>query len=263
MEQIQAASYDQKAGGMKGGSGILPAFAFLLAGSASAQTPRYRPLPVEEIAATAVVAGVAVVERVSVRKDPSVNAVYTDATLRFEDVWKGEPPPAFVLTRYGGVYGNEKAFSPGWDYDVKPGERIVVFATPFRDGTWTLKGSRQGLFRVEGSPPRARRDLGGIPGDGPEPPTLADLKRRVFAALGREAPVEPAAPPPAAAPGGTKAPDAEAAPRAPEGHAPARAAREPLGGNRWILVLIVIVGLVCTGVAWAASKSRRSDAASG
>lgn len=160
-----------------------------------------RVLPVEEMARKAEVAGVATVQDSRSRHDPRTGFIYTDHSLKFEEVWKGSPSDPFILTQAGGQVGDQRAAIAGHHFTFRPGERIVVFAVPSHLGNHVLIGIRQGLYRVEGDPaePRVRRDTEARSGM-----TLAELREEVARALGRPRGVEPA--PKAPAPSGTPPP---------------------------------------------------------
>lgn len=211
------------------------------------QVPPHRPLPVEELARTSALAGVAVVERLVTFRDPENQAIYTDAHLFIEDLWKGGPASEIRLRQYGGRLGDRAAALPDWGYTLQKGERIAFFAVPFRGGSYTLKGSRQGLYRISGAPtPVAERDLYAGRSGFEEPVALEALKRRVLAALGGEAPTPsvPEVPPPAPSPipGGSTPPVAPFGDEEPA-RGSSRAVREPYAFPRWILLVLAAAGL--------------------
>jgi hypothetical protein len=152
--------------------------------------PRGRVLPVEEMAGKTAVAGVAVVQGSSVRRDDRNGMIYTDYRLRFTEVWKGDPGPDFVLMKAGGQIGDRATAIAGQDYVLEPGESIVVFASASGLGHHTVMGLRQGLYRVGAGPerPLLRESEKGTAA--PSIP-LRELKEQVFKALGKEIPAEP------------------------------------------------------------------------
>jgi hypothetical protein len=188
-----------------------------------------RILPVEEMARKADVIGVATVDSARAHEEPRTGFINTDFHLTFSEVWKGEAGPAFILMKPGGEVPGRKAAVPGQEFDLKPGEKIVVFATPSSLGNHVVMGLRQGLYRVGSgeNPPLYR--ISEFPyGPGKESRlTLGDLRNEVYTALGKpvesrpapKAPETPGAPPekkaesPAPAPSpektaGTQAPPA-------------------------------------------------------
>ena len=243
-------------------SGVGVLTAAVVAACASLQVPRHRPIPVPELATTSVLAGVAVVDRVSTLRDPENQFIYTDAHLRFEELWKGQASTEIRLRQYGGRLEDRAAGIPGWGYTLKPGERVVVFAVPFRDGTFTLKGSRQGLYRISDSrPPTAVRDLYvGHPGR-ERTLTLEELKRDVYAALGRDvhAPSHGTGPGNAAPPGGKPPEDrAEAPPADPV----AGGAAEPGSRDRtahWTMLALVLAGLAAVALTMRMSRAKNME----
>lgn len=141
-----------------------------------------RVLPVEEMARKADVAGVATVQNSRSRHDPRTGFIYTDHSLKFEEVWKGSPSEPFILTQAGGQVGDQRAAIAGHHFTFRTGERIVVFAALSSLGNHVLVGLRQGLYRVEeGKPePRVRRDM-----EARSSLTLAELREAVARAIGR------------------------------------------------------------------------------
>lgn len=210
---------------------ILPlaaAWAALLASGAS----QARTLPVEEMARDADVVGVATVQGSQSRHDPRTGFIYTDHTLKFEEVWKGSPSDPFILMQAGGQVGDQRAAIAGHHFTFRPGERIVVFASPSRLGHHVLIGIRQGLYRIEeGKPhPRVRRDT-----EARSSMTLAELRAAVARALGKspDNPPEPAPPPKAPSSGPPAAPAAGTAPQSGGPPvAPAPSPSPPASGRR-------------------------------
>lgn len=244
-------------------SGVGVLTAAVVAVSAPLQVPRHRPIPVPELATTSALAGVAVVDRVSTLRDPENQFIYTDAHLRFEELWKGQAAPEIRLRQYGGRLEDRAAGIPGWGYALKPGERVVVFVVPFRDGTFTLKGSRQGLYRISDSrPPTAVRDLYvGHPGR-ERTLTLEELKRDVYAALGRgvDAPSHATGAGNAVAPGEKPAEDRAEAPSGEP--AQAAGAAEPRGRDRtvrWTMLALVLAGLAAVALTMRMSRAKDTE----
>lgn len=183
-----------------------------------------RVLPVEEMARKADVVGVATVQNSRSRHDPRTGFIYTDHTLRFEEVWKGTPSTPFILMQAGGQVGDQRAALPGHHFTFQPGERIVVFAVPSSLGNHVLVGLRQGLYRVEDAQPepRVRRDT-----EARSSRTLAQLREEVARVIGRPSEgAPPPTPPPGtespASPGAEPPPPAGRPPSAPGPPAPSR-----------------------------------------
>ena len=157
-----------------------------------AQEP-HRALSVEELAAASPYSGVAVVERVDVRSDPSTGAIYTDARLRVRETWAAPFPAEVVLTQVGGTLDGRRSAAVGWNYTLTPGRTIAFFCKAWKGPYFAVTGMRQGLFHLDGDRATWEMDRGTIP--------LAELRARAGRTLGRElapAPPEEAAPRPAA-----------------------------------------------------------------
>lgn len=209
-----------------------------------------RVVPVEEMAHKAAVIGLAEVQGSSVRRDPANGMIYTDYRLRFSDVWKGQPFAPFVLSKAGGRIGDDVAATPDHDYDLRPGETVVVFASAWGRGHM-LYALRQSLYRVGDGPGRPLRRES----ERHAPPIpLRTLKEKVFRTLGRPLPPEEAPPqkkasttPPAGEPSAT----AEPAP-GPTSPAP--------DGRPWFLpwAFGIAALLIVIGFAWLRRQNARA-----
>jgi hypothetical protein len=155
------------------------------------ESPQGRVLSIEEMAAKSAVAGLAVVQSASARRDDRNGMIYTDYRLRFSEVWKGTPGDDFILMKAGGQIGDRATAIGGQDYTLQAGEHIVVFASPSSLGNHTVMGLRQGLYRVgEGSDrPLLRESERGASSAAPIP--LQRFKEHVFKALGKTMPEAP------------------------------------------------------------------------
>jgi len=167
-------------------------FAFFLgipalqAGVLLAQTAG-RPLPVEEMAQSAQVIGVATVRSAQTRKDVATGLICTDFTLAFAEVWKGSPSDPFILVKAGGTLGGQTSAIVGREYKLEVGESLVLFATRSLKETYAVIGLRQGLYRMgEGADPLLFRvsDYPGGPGPGSNL-RLGSLREQVFGILSR------------------------------------------------------------------------------
>ncbi len=154
--------------------------------------PQDRRLPLEELAASSPVAGVAEVVRIDVRRDPDTGAIYTDAHLRIREAWSAACPAAAVLTQVGGELDGHRSALPGGNWTLAAGESIVLFAKPWKGPYVAVTGRRQGLGRIDA---RGRvtwdldRDV-----DAPRP-SLDEIRTQVGKALGRSLVVPPATAP--------------------------------------------------------------------
>jgi hypothetical protein len=155
------------------------------AGSASAQN--VRPLPVDDMSRQAQVIGVATVVSAIPHVEPRNGFVYTDFRLNFSEVWKGDAGPAFILTKPGGTVGTNKGSVPGHEYVLKPGEQIVVFATPSDLGNHVPIGIHQGLYRIGKDEASSLYRVTQFPfGPGKTSSlTLQSLKDEVYRSLGK------------------------------------------------------------------------------
>lgn len=200
---------------------------------ALAQEP-HRPLSIEEMAAASPFSGVAVVERIDVRHDPSTGAAYTDARLRIRETWGAPFPPEVVLTQVGGTLDGRRSAAVGWNYTLSPGAVIAIFCKHWKGPYFSATGMRQGVLHVEQE--RAIRDMDRSPDGGPRPSLpLAELRARVGRTLGRE--LLPAAPTRRA-----EAPSAEEAGEAPPPPpAPRSPARESASRLFWALAAALIL----------------------
>jgi hypothetical protein len=201
-----------------------------------------RVIPVDEMARKADVAGVATVQDSRSRHDPRTGFIYTDHSLKFEEVWKGSPSDPFILTQAGGQVGDQRAAIAGHHFTFRPGERIVVFAVPSHLGNHVLIGIRQGLYRVEEDKPepRVRRDTEARSGM-----TLAELREEVARVLGRDSGGDPAPRPPAPSgtprpPGSESAPQAERPPSRPPHTAPPATPEEGLPSSALAAAALIL-----------------------
>ncbi len=163
------------------------------------------------------VAGVAVVQGSSARRDDRNGMIYTDYRLRFTDVWKGSPGDGFILMKAGGQIGDRATAIAGQDYALAPGERIVVFASASSLGHHTILGLRQGLYRVGPGPDHRLQRESEKETASASSLTLAQLKGQVFQALGKAVPetrtAEAVEPPETAVPAEVRPGIAEVAPQ--------------------------------------------------
>ena len=232
---------------------VVAAWASLLA----PPSPQVRPLPVEEMAREAAVAGVATVQSSRSRHDPRTGFIYTDHSLRFEEIWKGSPGSPFLLTQAGGQVGDLRAAIAGHHFTFRPGERIVIFATLSHLGHYTLIGIRQGLYRIEEEQPtpRVRRDT-----EARSAMTLAELREAVARALGKpldNAP-EPAAPMSPRPSGPPDSPATETAPASPAPAAEPRTHPSSSTSNSWTPALAAATVLLAAGAALVLGFRKRS-----
>lgn len=232
----------------------------ILAAMASFPQPRLAPLAVDEMARRADVAGTAVVLRVAPRMDPGNGMIYTDAFLRFTEVWKGRPEGEFLLTRAGGTLGETTVSAVGFDYTLEPGQEIAVFAVPSAEaGGHVVVGMNQGLFRVGPAPERLLWRPSGPAAGKPSGLSLENLRGQVFRALGRaEEPPAPrgeAGPTPGPLPGAGTSP--EAAPGAAGRTAPEGQARRTPAP--WMAATALAALLAAFGLALLARKRRPSS----
>jgi len=165
---------------------------------ASAQ--KSRPLAVEEMSGTADVIGVATVRSIASRLESRTGMICTDYTLSFSEVWKGEAGPEFLLVRMGGRLGQDSVTLPGFEFDLRTGEELVVFAYPSKLGNHVTVGLHQGLYRVGQGPDRPLFRVSEFPLSAGQTSTLTlqGLKDQVWRALGRpteQLRVRPLAPP--------------------------------------------------------------------
>lgn len=162
--------------------------------------PPHRPIAPEELARTSAVVGVASVLRSETRRDADSGGIFTDYRVTFHEVWKGVPGADFVLTQYGGTIDGRSAAIPGWTYALRPGEKFVLFAAPFK-GRHTVVGMRQGLFRIPpADPSRVVKDTEtALPERHRTVTSFDELKRAVYVSTGRTPPGPSTAPAPAGA----------------------------------------------------------------
>jgi hypothetical protein len=147
---------------------------------------RLIPISIEEMTRRAEVAGEAVVRNVVTRVDPANGMIYTDAFLRFSEVWKGRVDGDVCLTQAGGTIGRTTVAAVGFNYVLEPGQEIVVFAAPSREGRFVTIGMIQGLYRVDPGPERfITRESEKNLRDSSGALTVKQLRARVFRLLGR------------------------------------------------------------------------------
>jgi len=116
--------------------------------AATAQETPATALTVEQMFLEADVVGRIRIGDVRIGLDPENGMIYTDARGEFLELWKGNPPADFTLTRFGGKLGSQRASIPGGDFELESGEELVIFATPFRQNRYFILGLRQGLYRM-------------------------------------------------------------------------------------------------------------------
>lgn len=220
--------------------------------TSSAAWAQGRVLPVEEMTRKADVIGVATIESSNVHNEPRTGFINTDLRLSFSEVWKGDASPAFILVKAGGEVDGKKAAIPGQEYEVRLGEKIVVFATPSKLGNHVVIGLRQGLYRVGGgeNPPLFR--VSDFPwGRGSTSSlTLDELRDQVFTLLGKPTPPKAAPKPVAPAPPPTeKMPEGTPAVPPTDNIASPHAAPAPVNmSDRWIGALFIGLALVVLAV---------------
>jgi hypothetical protein len=217
----------------------------------------HRPLSVEQLAAASSFAGVAVVDRIDIRRDADTGANYTDVRLRVLETWSGSLPPGGLLTQVGGTVDGRRSAVAGWNYRVEPGERIVLFAKPWKGPYVVVAGLRQGLAHVDDGG-RVTWDLDrrtdGTVEPGAERPLLEALRQRVAQALGR-APAELGRPSPA--PSATPDSPGAAAPTAP------RPPPKETGKNRAGVPFFLAAGLFAAIALALRLARRRANGGSG
>jgi hypothetical protein len=228
----------------------LAALAWALAGL---QEP-HRPLSVEEMAATSGFAGVARVDRLTVRRDPENGGIYTDVHLSVLETWAGGLPAGATLTQLGGELDGLRSAVAGWNYRVAPGETIVLFAKAWKGPYVVVTGRRLGLGHVDAGG-RVVWDMdrgadGSALPDAPRP-ALDEIRDRVRKAVGRPTPA-PAGPVPAPA---TSPAPAAADPQAPG--SPSRPA-EPRSPGRQGAIFFTL-GALCVLAAIAVRALRRKS----
>ena len=205
---------------------------------------RIVPISVEDLSRKAEVVGVATVQSVRAREDRENGMIYTEAVLRFSEVWKGPRVEEFVLSQAGGAVGNQAVVAVGFNYRLGVGEEIVVFAVPSRGNSFTLVGMTQGLFRVGASPdkPLTRESERGRPKEG-GPLRLADLRSQVSRAIGSAAPpAEPRENPAARTTGeATRTSSPEARTPTPPPHSPVEEPRRSSGAAGIALGFVAVV----------------------
>jgi hypothetical protein len=242
------------------GAGRIPVFLVLshlllspaLLGQEGAMTPQAMAPQVDVI-------GVATVTAQSARIDPRNNMIYTDYTLNFTDVWKGDPENPFILMKAGGQVGDRAVQIAGRNFQLATGQSIVVFAAPSSLGNHVVLGIDQGLYQIREGAPRTVTRMG-VSRQPVASLALSALKEQVFRALGKSVtapPSDPSASPEAPlkstrSPSGT-APETPAVPSPPDrprGDTPAGPPKESLG--LFAVVLLLVLGVA----AYARFRSR-------
>jgi len=162
---------------------------FIVAGAVCSGTAvaavQQTPISIDDLAAKASVAGVASVQSIVPRVNPANNMVYTDFVLKFSDVWKGEPGDPFPLTRTGGKVGDRTVSLPGYEFNLKVGEPIAVFASDNHLGDHVIIGIHQGVFRIEPGSENFVHRVNEARFERQAPMTLLSLREQVFRATGR------------------------------------------------------------------------------
>lgn len=175
-----------------------------------------RPLPLEEMAATSPIAGVAEVVGLDVRRDPETGGIYTDARLRFLETWSASCPAELVLTQLGGELDGHRSAIAGWNWTLAPGETVVLFAKPWKGPYAVVTGRRLGLGHVDA---QGRVTWDQERGSEAPRPSLEEVRTITGKALGRTLAAPKTSPVPAspseAAKEGVAVPPAAPSPRAP------------------------------------------------
>ncbi len=231
----------------------IPGVALALFLTSTAAWAQGRVLPVSEMTQKADVIGVATVDSAIAHNEPRTGFINTDLHLTFSEVWKGEATPGFVLIKPGGEVDGKKAAIPGHEFDMKPGEKVVVFATPSNLGNHVIMGLRQGLYRVApGENPPLFRVSEYPHGLGTTSTlTLQDLTDQVYTALGKPVESKPKSTEPAS-PAPEKKTEAPAPPAPSQNIASPQATTAAAGesSQRWIggivicLILAVLAGVI-------------------
>ena len=242
---------------LNGAMGREYAVLLVLAGLCAWATPahaalqsRGRVLPVDEMVRQADVVGVATVQSASPRLETRTGVVCTDFRLRFTDVWKGDPGNEFTLVKPGGEIQGQKTSVPGHEFILKPGDPVVVFASPSKLGNHNVIGLRQGLYRIGpgADQPLYRVSEHPLQAGASSPLKLQALKDEVSRALGRAdepstTPTPSSLPALAERPPETPAAQIPAAPATNVALPPPSASSRTWGGLM-IVALCLLVGIV-------------------
>ena len=204
--------------------------------------------PVEQMISDAAIAGVATVQSITARVNPTNNMIYTDHVLKFSDVWKGDPADPFILTKVAGQVGGRTVAIPGHEFKLYVGESIAVFAMKNQFGDYVSLGSHEGVFRIDPSDNNLVHRVIEPKSERLHPMTLRAIREKVFTALGRPwtEPPKLIAPPKTSKPFGAAAPDPAVAPSLPSTPQSPSGAAEPHGNPAWVIVagLLILAALV-------------------
>ncbi|MBV8880401.1 MAG: hypothetical protein JO332_10585 [Planctomycetaceae bacterium] len=153
---------------------------------------------VEQMTTMADLIAVGTVSKIDVRENPQNRMIYTFYTLELGEVWKGTPVLPAEIMQAGGTLNGITAKIAEYDYKLRLGQTMVLFALRSPENAYIVIGLREGLYTVGAGPEyRLQRLTEFRPRPGSDK-TLAGLKREVCTILGR--PYEPpslrAAPPP-------------------------------------------------------------------
>jgi len=77
--------------------------------------------------------------------------IWTISTLEIEDVWKGSAPARITVRLIGGHAGHFVSTVAGVPR-FHPGEEVILFLEPDREGRFTVTGWVQGTFRIRRDP---------------------------------------------------------------------------------------------------------------
>ncbi len=239
---------------------ILRCLPILLASSAA--WAQGRILPVEEMARKADVIGVATIESANPRNDSRTGFINTDVRLTFSEVWKGEASPGFILIKPGGELDGKKAAIPGHEYEIRLGEKILVFATPSDPGHHVVIGLRQGLYRVGGgeNPPLFRVSEFPYGQGSTSSLTLDDLRHQVFTVLGKPSPPKaaPKSAPPESPPAENKRGETPIPPATGNIASPHSTPAPAHAADRWIGGLLIGLALVVLAVVFVRRRQAQS-----
>lgn len=233
------------------------AWVIFLSGTAAAALQTSSPsIPVEEMARSAEVIGVAQVRSAQPRKDSTTGLIYTDFSLAFSEIWKGSPAQPFVMVKAGGTLEGRTSAILGREYKLEVGQSVVVFATRSQRDAYAVMGLRQGLYRMGGGPDPLLFRVSEFP-DGPGASSdlrLGKLRDQVFRILGRpvgsadgSAPgTAPEEPREGKVPGGAAGPVAPT-PAANPPSAEAPPSQRPVAGIA-VLFGVAVIGLVAFAI---------------
>jgi hypothetical protein len=124
--------------------------------------------------------------------------IWTISTIEIEEVWKGAAPERISVRLIGGHSGHFISTVAGVPR-FHPGEEVILFLEPGREGEFTVTGWVQGTFRIGRDPAsgaeRVTQDSAGLGGFDPAAHEIQDggihgllieqLRSRVRAALDR------------------------------------------------------------------------------